>query len=54
MKGNALLFVVEGGVPVLVALLGRAAFLALKKDIARSISGILKIRLNDLHGKYLL
>ncbi len=35
MKGNALLFLVEGGVPVLVALLVRAAVFALKKDIAR-------------------
>lgn len=35
MKGNALLFLVEGGVPVLVALLARAAVFALKKDIAR-------------------
>lgn len=35
MKGNALLYLVEGGAPLLVALLGRAAFFALKKDIAR-------------------
>ncbi|MBF0292227.1 MAG: hypothetical protein HQK86_08735 [Nitrospinae bacterium] len=35
MKGNALLYLVEGGAPALVALLARAAFFALKKDIAR-------------------
>lgn len=35
MSGNALLFLVEGGVPVLVALLGRAAVFALRKDIQR-------------------
>jgi uncharacterized membrane protein YozB (DUF420 family) len=35
MKGNALLYVVEGGAPALVALLARAAHLALKKDIAK-------------------
>jgi uncharacterized membrane protein YozB (DUF420 family) len=35
MKGKALLYFVEGGAPVLVALLVRAALLALKKDIAR-------------------
>lgn len=35
MKGNALLYLVEGGAPALVALLVRAAILALKKDIAR-------------------
>lgn len=35
MKGNALLYLVEGGAPILVALLARAAVFALKKDIAR-------------------
>jgi uncharacterized membrane protein YozB (DUF420 family) len=35
MKGKALLYLVEGGAPLLVVMLGRAALLALKKDIAR-------------------
>lgn len=35
MKGNALLFLVEGLVPVLVALLVWAAVLALRKNIAK-------------------